>query len=39
MVLNFKIDKDDKLWFLWCSSIRCEGKKVKMMKNDYELNN
>ena len=28
MVLNFKIDKNDKLWLLWCSSLRIEGKKI-----------
>ena len=29
MVLNFKIDKSDRLWLLWCSSLRIEGKTYK----------
>ncbi|CDW88079.1 UNKNOWN [Stylonychia lemnae] len=29
MVLNFKIDKNDKIWLLWCSSLRIEGKTYK----------
>eukprot|EP00347_Sterkiella_histriomuscorum_P002771 403366863 len=29
MVLNFKIDKDDRIWLLWCSSLRIEGKTYK----------
>ena len=25
MVLNFKIDKQGRMWFLWCSSLRLKG--------------
>ena len=25
MVVTFKIDNEDKIWLLWCSSIRLEG--------------
>ena len=25
MVLNFKVDPNDQLWLLWCSSMRLEG--------------
>jgi hypothetical protein len=29
MVNNYKVDKDGKVWFLWCSSMRLESNKPK----------
>lgn len=35
MILNFKLDSQDRLWLLWCSSIRSEGKGLFMIE-DYK---
>lgn len=35
MILNFKLDSQDRLWLLWCSSIRSEGKALYMIE-DYK---
>lgn len=41
MILNFKIGKNDKIYFLWCSSLRIENfldKKFSSIKKTNELN-
>jgi hypothetical protein len=34
MILNFKIDKKDRVLFLWCSSLRIDNKLDKRINND-----
>jgi len=31
MVLNFKVDKQGRMWFLWCSSLRVKGSEIEEM--------
>ena len=31
MVLNFKVDKQGRMWFLWCSSLRLKGDDVNVL--------
>ncbi len=32
MILNLKVDPDDRVWLLWCSSLRAESKTGKIVK-------
>ena len=41
MVLNFKADRNGRLWFLWCSGLRLKAEETnlnvenKLLEDDY----
>ena len=39
MILNFKLDSQNRLWFLWCSSMRVQGDASNIPPPDCGMHN